>query len=198
MDNVEVIKIISAMIMFVLALILSIFLFVRIKKDSNMAITSRKWTITGKSVVNIYRFIIILGIILIAFFIIMLGMMIYNNVYGTTEDILNNTENQITNINNMEFENYFGKNVSGASVKSLIQKVQANNRKAISDDNEVGHKIYVQLDGEDIETSNEIKTSKRYWVGYVGNNTGNNKKEFGTDYWKNGYIKSIKILTIRD
>lgn len=198
MDNVEVIKIISAMIMFVLALILSIFLFVRIKKDSNMAITSRKWTITGKSVVNIYRFIIILGIILIAFFIIMLGMMIYNNVYGTTEDVLNNTENQITNINNMEFENYFGKNVSGASVKSLIQKVQANNRKAISDDNEVGHKIYVQLDGEDIETSNEIKTSKRYWVGYVGNNAGNNKKEFGTDYWKNGYIKSIKILTIRD
>lgn len=198
MENLEVIKFISAMLMFILALILSVFLFIKIKKDYNLTITSKKGIITGKTAVNIYRFIIILGIILIVFFIIMLGMMVYNNVYGITDDIDNNMQNQISNINNMEFENYFGKNVSGASVKSLIQKVQANNRKAISDDKVVGHMIYMQLDGEEIENSENIKNNYRYSVNYVGNNILDNKKEFGADFWKNGYIKSIKIETLKN
>ena len=196
-STVYLIKIVSAMLMFIIALCLAIYLFIRIKKNSQMTITSKRWTITGRSVINIYRVLIFLGILLIIFFIVMLCMMIYNNSYGTTEEMLNSNKEQVANMHNLEFENYFGNNVSGSYVKSLIQKVQINNRQAISNNEEVGNYIYMRLDGEDIEDYNNIKSGQRYIVNTTEDNKANNKKEFGTEYWKNGYLKSIEITTIQ-
>lgn len=196
-STVDLIKIVSAMLMFIIALCLAIYLFIRIKKNSQMTITSKRWTITGRSVINIYRVLIFLGILLIIFFIVMLCMMIYNNSYGTTEEMLNSNKEQVANMHNLEFENYFGNNVSGSYVKSLIQKVQINNRQAISNNEEVGNYIYMRLDGEDIEDYNNIKSGQRYIVNTTEDNKANNKKEFGTEYWKNGYLKSIEITTIQ-
>ena len=196
-STVELIKIVSAMLMFIIALSLAIYLFIRIKKNSQMTITSKRWTITGKSVVNIYRVLIFLGILLIIFFIIMLCMIVYNNSYGTTEEMLNSNKEQVANIHNLDFENYFGNNVSGTYVKALIQKIQINNRQAVSNDEEVGNYIYIRLDGKEIEDYNGIKSGQRYIVNSTDDNMANNKKEFGTEFWKNGYLKSIEITTIK-
>ena len=195
-STVDLIKIVSAMLMFIIALSLAIYLFIRIKKNSQMTITSKRWTITGKSVVNIYRVLIFLGIILITFFIVMLCMIIYNNTYGTTEEMLNSSKEQVSNIHNLEFENYFGNNVSGTYVKALMQKIQINNRQATSDNEEVGNYIYVRLDGININDYSSIKSGQRYAVNSRNDNKANNKKEFGTEFWKNGYLKSIEITTI--
>ena len=42
-STVDLIKIVSAMLMFIIALSLAIYLFIRIKKNSQMTITSKRW-----------------------------------------------------------------------------------------------------------------------------------------------------------
>ena len=78
-----------------------------------------------------------------------------------------------------------------------MQKIQINNRQAVSNDEEVGNYIYIRLDGKEIEDYNGIKSGQRYIVNSTDDNMANNKKEFGTEFWKNGYLKSIEITTIK-
>ena len=100
-----IVKVVLAMLMFIIALSLSIYLFIKIKKNNQMTIVSKKFTLTGESVVNIYKCLIILGIILIAFFIIMLGMMVYNNVSGAINDAMDMSTLQYNTMRNMQYEN---------------------------------------------------------------------------------------------
>ena len=64
-ETIDIIKIILAMFMFLVALSLAIYLFIKIKKKTNMTITTKKWTLTGTAVTNIYRLLIFFGIMLI-------------------------------------------------------------------------------------------------------------------------------------
>ena len=193
----DTVKVIIVILIFIIALSLTVFLFLRLRKKSE-GITFNQRIFTGKSVANIYKALIIFAIILIAIFIVMLGVLIYNNVYGFTEDAINVTQKQVVEMHNMNFENYFGNNVSGSQVRSLMQNIQTNNRQAISQNEEVGNLIYVRLDGEDITNSSEIKIGKRYRVNTAQSNKLNNKEEYGAGYWKNGYLKSVEITTIED
>ncbi len=191
-----IVKVILAMLMFIIALSLSIYLFIKIKKNNQMTIVSKKFTLTGASVVNLYRCLIILGIILIAFFIIMLGMMVYNNVSNATNNAMYMSTSQYNTMRNMQYETYFGSKVTGTNVRALIQKVLTNNRQAVTNDEELGNMIYVRLDGKDITNYSDIKSGKNYSVNSSNNNKANDETKFGAEYWTNGFLKSIEITTL--
>ena len=74
---------------------------------------------------NASKALIIAGAILLAILIISLGIMIYNQASG----VVNNnamTEVEVTSFN-QKFEQYFGDNVRGANVNSLVRAENTNN-----------------------------------------------------------------------
>lgn len=190
------IKLIVVIVIFILTLSLTIYFLRRLCKKAEVITFGRK-VIYGRSAINIYKAITIFVIILIAFFVILLGTTIYKNIYGFADKNMDYSKNQLTSIYNMQFEDYFGTEIKGSKVKNLISKIQTNNRLVCSNDKEIGNVIYIQVDGKDIKDYNSISEKKKYEVSLNGNNKASDQMCFGTDYWKNGCIKSIKIETIK-
>ena len=84
---------------------------------------------------NASKALIIAGAILLAILIISLGIMIYNQAAG----VVNNnamTEVEVTSFN-QKFEQYFGENVRGANVNSLLNAVRTNNMSTDDDSQKV-------------------------------------------------------------
>ena len=151
---------------------------------------------------NASKALIIAGAILISILIVGLGVIIYNKVSGIAQS--GTLSEQEISAHNSPIEQQFGDHVSGTNVKSLLSKVNSNNRTAMTNDEKIGNLIYVQLDGSDItdgtsgtvDTSG-IKTGRTYTVAIAGSGYSDEDK-YGTSYWANGYIKSITITVNKD
>lgn len=124
---------------------------------------------------NASKALIIAGAILLAILIISLGIMIYNQAAGVTN---NNsmTEVEVTTFNS-KFEQYLGSNVRGAQVNALINTINTNNMSQDDDSKKV------KLDGQSTALTNNAKNYK----------TGSTYKVEATEYTKGGLISKIKI-----
>ena len=142
---------------------------------------------------NASKALIIAGSILISILIVGLGVIIYNNVSNIASGT--GLDQQAISAHNSPFEGYFGTNQSGANVRALITSISSNNRSAAANQDEVGNKIYMQLDGADITGASSIKNGRTYTVALPDNENYTDEEKFGDAYWTNGYIKSITITT---
>ena len=132
---------------------------------------------------NASKALIIAGAILLAILIISLGIMIYNQASG----VVNNnamTEVEVTSFN-QKFEQYFGANVRGANVNSLLNAVRTNNLS--TDDN--SQKIELVSGGSegisvttDGQVTGRAETGKTYKV-----------EVKSTDYTTGGLISKITV-----
>ena len=149
---------------------------------------------------NASKALIIAGAILISILIVGLGVIIYNKVSGIAQSGTL-SEHEIS-AHNSPIEQQFGDHVSGTNVKSLLSKVNSNNRTAMTNDEKIGNLIYVQFDGTVITNKDSgtvdtsgIKTGRTYTVDYSDTEAFSDTDSYGDAYWANGYIKSIKITT---
>ena len=126
---------------------------------------------------NASKALIIAGAILLAILIISLGIMIYNQAAG----VVNNnamTEVEVTSFN-QKFEQYFGENVRGANVNSLINAVRTNN---MSTDDKSQQVTIAGNAGLSADGSTRAATGQTYKV-YVPDD----------GYTTGGLIKTINI-----
>ena len=128
---------------------------------------------------NASKALIIAGAILLAILIISLGIMIYNQASG----VVNNnamTEVEVTSFN-QKFEQYFGENVRGANVNSLVNAVRTNNMST----DDASQKVTINgTAGLTADGSERAATGQTYHV-YVPDN----------GYTTGGLIKTISIDT---
>ena len=108
---------------------------------------------------NASKALIIAGALLISILIISLGVIIYQQAAG----VINNnsmSELEVTQFNE-PFESYVGKNIRGANVKALINKIKTSNSTYQGDDSKT-----ISLDGGGTVTSLDatIKTGSTYDV----------------------------------
>ena len=112
---------------------------------------------------NASKALIIAGAILISILIISLGVIIYQQAAG----VINNnsmSELEVTQFNE-PFESYVGKNIRGANVKALINKIKTSNSTYQGDDSKT-----ITLDTKDGNAKNvksldaTIKTGSTYDV----------------------------------
>lgn len=80
---------------------------------------------------NASKALIIAGAILLSILIIGLGMYIYSQASGAMSGT--NLDSQKISAYNGEFEAYFGDNVNGSNVRSLVNLVNTHNRANTSD-----------------------------------------------------------------
>ena len=126
---------------------------------------------------NASKALIIAGAILLSILLISLGIMIYNQAAG----VINNnsmTEVEVTGFN-QKFEQYFGENVRGANVNSLLNAVRTNN---LSTDDE-SEKVTVTGAFERDENGN----------GDGRASTGKTYRVEATEYTTGGLISQITI-----
>ena len=125
---------------------------------------------------NASKALIIAGAILLAILIIGLGIFIYRQAANTVSDT--GMDKLAIQQFNGQFENYIKDNVSGATVKSLIQLVNTNN--AVEDSSKT-----IALNYETGLTESGINSVEKYDVSV--------KKLDGSAGNENGLIKNILI-----
>ena len=125
---------------------------------------------------NASKALIIAGAILLAILIIGLGIFIYRQAANTVSDT--GMDQLAIQQFNGQFENYIKDNVSGATVKSLIQLVKTNN--AVEDSSKT-----ITLNYETGLNESGINSVEKYDVSV--------KNARGNDVYVNGVIKNILI-----
>ena len=125
---------------------------------------------------NASKALIIAGAILLAILIIGLGIFIYRQAANTVSDT--GMDQLAIQQFNGQFENYIKDNVSGATVKSLIQLVKTNN--AVEDSSKT-----ITLNYETGLNESGINSVEKYDVSV--------KNASGNDGYVNGVIKNILI-----
>ena len=125
---------------------------------------------------NASKALIIAGAILLAILIIGLGIFIYRQAANTVSDT--GMDQLAIQQFNGQFENYIKDNVSGATVKSLIQLVKTNN--AVEDSSKT-----ITLNYETGLNESGINSVEKYDVSV--------KNAIGNDGYVNGVIKNILI-----
>ena len=125
---------------------------------------------------NASKALIIAGAILLAILIIGLGIFIYRQAANTVSDT--GMDQLAIQQFNGQFENYIKDNVSGATVKSLIQLVKTNN--AVEDSSKT-----ITLNYETGLKESGINSVEKYDVSV--------KNASGNDGYVNGVIKNILI-----
>ena len=125
---------------------------------------------------NASKALIIAGAILLAILIIGLGIFIYRQAANTVSDT--GMDRLAIQQFNGQFENYIKDNVSGATVKSLIQLVNTNN--AVED---TSKKITLKYGDGVLATT--INSADKYDISV--------KKLDGSAGYENGLIKNILI-----
>ncbi len=125
---------------------------------------------------NASKALIIAGAILLAILIIGLGIFIYRQAANTVSDT--GMDQLAIQQFNGQFENYIKDNVSGATVKSLIQLVNTNN--AVEDSSKT-----IALNYEKGLNESGINSVEKYDVSV--------KKLDGSAGYENGLIKNILI-----
>lgn len=123
---------------------------------------------------NATKALVIAGAVLISILLISVGIMVFNKSKGSAENIP--TDKYVIEQFNSQFTSYFGTNVSGSNVRSLLSEIRTSNVT-----NET-HRI--QVNGSDtIPSNNTIVNSRTYVVDGV----------YGTEGQNNGYIVNITI-----
>ena len=125
---------------------------------------------------NASKALIIAGAILLAILIIGLGIFIYRQAANTVSDT--GMDQLAIQQFNGQFENYIKDNVSGATVKSLIQLVKTNN--AVEDSSKT-----ITLNYETGLNESGINSVEKYDVSV--------KNASGNDGYVKGVIKNILI-----
>ena len=125
---------------------------------------------------NASKALIIAGAILLAILIIGLGIFIYRQAANTVSDT--GMDQLAIQQFNGQFENYIKDNVSGATVKLLIQLVKTNN--AVEDSSKT-----ITLNYETGLNESGINSVEKYDVSV--------KNASGNDGYVNGVIKNILI-----
>ena len=125
---------------------------------------------------NASKALIIAGAILLAILIIGLGIFIYRQAANKVSDT--GMDQLAIQQFNGQFENYIKDNVSGATVKSLIQLVKTNN--AVEDSSKT-----ITLNYETGLNESGINSVEKYDVSV--------KNASGNDGYVNGVIKNILI-----
>ena len=125
---------------------------------------------------NASKALIIAGAILLAILIIGLGIFIYRQAANTVSDT--GMDQLAIKQFNGQFENYIKDNVSGTTVKSLIQLVKTNN--AVEDSSKT-----ITLNYETGLNESGINSVEKYDVSV--------KNASGNDGYVNGVIKNILI-----
>ncbi len=125
---------------------------------------------------NASKALIIAGAILLAILIIGLGIFIYRQAANTVSDT--GMDQLAIQQFNGQFENYIKDNVSGTTVKSLIQLVKTNN--AVEDSSKT-----ITLNYETGLNESGINSVEKYDVSV--------KNASGNDGYVNGVIKNILI-----
>ena len=125
---------------------------------------------------NASKALIIAGAILLAILIIGLGIFIYRQAANTVSDT--GMDKLAIQQFNGQFENYIKDNVSGTTVKSLIQLVKTNN--AVEDSSKT-----ITLNYETGLNESGINSVEKYDVSV--------KNASGNDGYVNGVIKNILI-----
>ena len=125
---------------------------------------------------NASKALIIAGAILLAILIIGLGIFIYRQAANTVSDT--GMDQLAIQQFNAQFENYIKDNVSGTTVKSLIQLVKTNN--AVEDSSKT-----ITLNYETGLNESGINSVEKYDVSV--------KNASGNDGYVNGVIKNILI-----
>lgn len=140
---------------------------------------------------NASKALIIAGAILISILIISLGVIIYQQAAG----VINNNsmdELEVTQFNE-KYNSYFGEHVKGATAKSLVNAVKANNNS--QDDG--SKKIQIVLGQKGAQQSDTIKTGDQDTTttfNYPTLKTGATYNIKATQYTTAGLISEITII----
>lgn len=141
---------------------------------------------------NASKALLIAASVLIVILLIGVGMVIFNSIGSTTDQVGSQADAMAIQTFNGNFDAYEGSAVSASNVKSLINKVDANN---INSSNKVrlfGEKITVN--GKQYETikTSGIINSHKYTVAITKHETSG--CECGHTNTSTGYICRIKIV----
>lgn len=107
---------------------------------------------------NASKALIIAGAILLAVLIIALGMLIFNQAKGAAGGI--NLDSQKITAYNGEFTSYFGDNVNGSQVRSLVEIVNTHNRANTSDAS-----LIITINGTAYDTTKDDYKTSHYSAG---------------------------------
>lgn len=130
---------------------------------------------------NASKALLIAGSVLIVLLLIGVGMLIYSRATGVIDTAASTMNSQEIQAFNSQFTPYEG-NQKGASIRSLISKVIANNATYKDSEN---RQVYIIYGEETKEATNLSKIS-------AAMNTGKTYKVTFTEY-NNGLIKKITI-----
>lgn len=130
---------------------------------------------------NASKALLIAGSVLIVLLLIGIGMLIYSRATGVIDTAASTMNSQEIQAFNSQFTPYEG-NQKGASIRSLISKVIANNATYKDSEN---RQVYIIYGEETKEATNLSKIS-------AAMNTGKTYKVTFTEY-NNGLIKKITI-----
>lgn len=139
---------------------------------------------------NASKALLIAGAILLAILLISLGIYIFQQAQST----INNsgmTKAEVSTFNN-QFAKYEGDSVKGASVKSLIQEVNANN----ASDESASKENTVTLKGVAVAKDEKGKEVENVYLTNTIKNTQTYKVEISK--YEKGKVKEIKISTFED
>lgn len=105
---------------------------------------------------NASKALIIAGAILLAILIISLGIIIYQQAAGVTDD--SNMEHLSNQNFNLQWTNYEGNRVAGSTVNAMLQSVLANNT---SQGDSTSRRVQVTIDGTEAVGTNGTAITKR-------------------------------------
>lgn len=154
---------------------------------------------------NASKALIIAGSILVSIMIIGLGVIVYQRASGVTSSAdFTDTKAQAQN---GKFEDYYGKNVTAAEVKTLLTTIRSNNiTSGTSDEAKTVYVIYNSTvyggnKGDLTTLQSSIQSGRTYVVepanGKALSNSDNATNDPSNDsdpaYYATGYIRIIKI-----
>lgn len=145
---------------------------------------------------NASKALLIAGAILIAILLIGIGMLIFGNIGGFTEQATQQTDAMQIDMFNRQFQQYAGKNVSGSNVKALLRNINTNNA---TNKDDVSRQIIGASSSEVTAspTPATAGTASRFSDTEISKIGANYRYEvsFGTD--ASGFINSVTIKRVR-
>lgn len=151
---------------------------------------------------NASKALIIAGAILLTLLIIGLAMGVLNRMSGTISKA--NLDSEEAQAHNGKFTASFGNNVSAKDVKALLQAISANNVTADTADELSKIGVIAPFAGASVDkysinsVTTAVKSGYTYKVemnnDYASDDMdGSDEKKALAGYYKNGFIKTIKI-----
>ena len=141
---------------------------------------------------NASKALLIAASVLIVILLIGVGMVIFNSIGSTTDQVGSQAESMAIQTFNAQFTQYEGNSVSASTVKQLINKINTSNTTS-SNQIKIRGEIFT-MNGKQYNTTKikGIINSHRYTVTISKHKTSG--CDCGNTNTSNGYICKIKIL----